>query len=78
MILASFIHYSGENNEFGDLDQVDKHALFKERKRSNDMKNRLMYENLTSNKFKTKHLKKVLLNHSKLTEQSFKLNNSGD
>jgi hypothetical protein len=78
MILASFIHYSGEHSEVEDFDQIDKHALFRERKRSNDMKNRLMYENLTSNKFKTKNLKKVLLNHSKLTEQSFKMSNTGD
>jgi hypothetical protein len=60
MNLVSFIHYRDSNDKEGKMNEIYKHKVFKERRKVSQAKNRMLYDNLTSNRFRTKNLKKIL------------------
>jgi hypothetical protein len=60
MSLVSFIYYRDSDDKEGKMNEINKHEVFKERRKVSQAKNRMLYDNLTSNRFRTKNLKKIL------------------
>lgn len=60
MNLVSFIYYRDSDDKEGKMNEISKHEVFKERRKASQAKNRMLYDNLTSNRFRTKNLKKIL------------------